>query len=41
MGKGRGEAAPGLDTGHGKSEKLLLATLRWLAWLELRAWAKD
>lgn len=41
MGKGSRAAAPGLDTGPGKSQKLLLATLRWLAWLELRAWAKD
>lgn len=41
MGKGSQKAAPGLDQGHGKSPKLLLATLRWLAWLELRAWAKD
>ena len=34
-------AAPGLDASRGKSQKLLPATPRWLAWLELRAWAKD
>lgn len=34
-------AAPGLDASRGKSQKLLPATPRWLAWLVLRAWAKD
>lgn len=41
LGRGSREAAPGLDAGRGKSPKLLLATLRWLAWLGPRAWAKD
>ena len=41
LGRGSREAAPGLDAGRGKSQELLLATRRCLAWLELRAWAKD
>ena len=41
FGQGESEAAPGMDAGHGKPPQLLLVTLRWLAWLELRAWAKD
>lgn len=40
LGTGSQEAAPGVAVRHGKSQQLLLATPRWLAWPELRVWAK-